>query len=64
VHYAVAGEARLAVGHLLQPRIEAEIQLHFARTPPVTRDEQAILESILNPIFRPTGLSPRRTRRL
>jgi 2-keto-4-pentenoate hydratase len=46
VHYARNGEARLAVGHLLQPRIEAEIQLHFARTPPVTRDEHAILESI------------------
>jgi 2-oxo-3-hexenedioate decarboxylase len=46
VHYAPAGEAKLAVGHLLQPRIEAEIQLHFARTPPVTRDEHAILESI------------------
>lgn len=45
VHYA-RREARLAVGHLLQPRIEAEIQLHFARTPPVTRDEDAILESI------------------
>jgi 2-oxo-3-hexenedioate decarboxylase len=46
VHYAEAEAARLAVGHLLQPRIEPEIQLHFARTPPVTRDEQAILESI------------------
>jgi 2-keto-4-pentenoate hydratase len=46
VHYAPAGEARLALVHLLQPRIEAEIQLHFARTPPVTRDEHAILESI------------------
>ena len=45
VHYA-RGEERLAVGHLLQPRIEAEIQLHFSRTPPVTRDEHAILESI------------------
>jgi 2-keto-4-pentenoate hydratase len=39
-------DARLAIGHLLQPRIEPEIQLHFARTPPVTHDEQAILESI------------------
>jgi 2-keto-4-pentenoate hydratase len=46
VHYAPGGEARLAVGHLLQPRIEVEIQLHFARTPPITRDEQAILDSI------------------
>ena len=46
VQYAQAGEKQLAVGHLLQPRIEAEIQLHFRRTPPVTRDEHAILESI------------------
>ena len=46
VHYAPGGEARLAVGHLLQPRIEPEIQLHFARTPPVTRDEAAILDCI------------------
>ena len=38
--------ARLAIGHLLQPRIEPEIQLHFARTPPVTRDEAAILACI------------------
>jgi 2-keto-4-pentenoate hydratase len=45
VQYA-RGETRLAVGHLLQPRIEAEIQLHFERTPPVTRDEQVILECI------------------
>jgi 2-oxo-3-hexenedioate decarboxylase len=36
----------LAVGHLLQPRIEPEIQLHFARTPPVSRDEEAILDCI------------------
>jgi hypothetical protein len=46
VRYARAGEARVAVGHLLQPRIEAEIQLHFVRTPPGTRDEQAILACI------------------
>jgi 2-oxo-3-hexenedioate decarboxylase len=39
-------EAPVAVGHLLQPRIEAEIQLHFSRTPPVTHDEEAILQSI------------------
>jgi 2-oxo-3-hexenedioate decarboxylase len=43
---APAGAARVAIGHLLQPRIEPEIQLHFAKTPPVTRDEAAILESI------------------
>jgi 2-oxo-3-hexenedioate decarboxylase len=45
VHYA-RDDSRLAVGHLLQPRIETEIQLHFRRTPPITRDEHAILESI------------------
>ena len=39
-------EARVDVGHLLQPRIEPEIQLHFARTPPVTRHETAILSCI------------------
>jgi 2-keto-4-pentenoate hydratase len=43
---APAGEVTLAVGHLLQPRIEPEIQLHFARTPPLTRDEEAILDCI------------------
>jgi len=46
VHHAPDGAAHLAIGHLLQPRIEPEIQLHFSRTPPVTRDEAAILESI------------------
>ena len=39
-------EAHVNVGHLLQPRIEPEIQLHFAQTPPVTRDETAILACI------------------
>jgi 2-keto-4-pentenoate hydratase len=46
VHYAPDGNASVAIGHLLQPHIEPEIQLHFARTPPVTRDEAAILDSI------------------
>jgi 2-keto-4-pentenoate hydratase len=46
VHNAVSADARLAVGHLLQPRIEPEIQLHFARTPPVTHDEHEILDCI------------------
>jgi 2-keto-4-pentenoate hydratase len=46
VHYAGASPARVDIGHLIQPRIEPEIQLHFARTPPVTRDETAILECI------------------
>jgi 2-keto-4-pentenoate hydratase len=40
------GDARLLIGGLLQPRIEPEIQLHFARTPPVTSDEAAILDCI------------------
>jgi 2-oxo-3-hexenedioate decarboxylase len=40
------GRATLDVGHLLQPRIEPEVQLHFARTPPVTRDERAILACV------------------
>jgi 2-oxo-3-hexenedioate decarboxylase len=43
---AGAGQARARIGHLIQPRIEPEIQLHFARTPPVTRDEEAILTCI------------------
>jgi 2-keto-4-pentenoate hydratase len=38
--------AEVPIGHLIQPRIEPEIQLHFASTPPVTRDEAAILECI------------------
>jgi hypothetical protein len=38
VHYAGAGPAQVDIGHLIQPRIEPEIQLHFARTPPATRD--------------------------
>jgi 2-oxo-3-hexenedioate decarboxylase len=46
VHYAAGGNARLDIGHLIQPRIEPEIQLHFARTPPVTNDEAAILACI------------------
>jgi 2-oxo-3-hexenedioate decarboxylase len=46
VQYASDSYARIPVGHLLQPQIEPEIQLHFARTPPVTRDEEAILDCI------------------
>jgi 2-keto-4-pentenoate hydratase len=46
VHYARDGVAAIAVAHLLQPRIEPEIQLHFAQTPPVTGDERAILRCI------------------
>lgn len=40
------GAATLRVADLPEPRIEPEIVLHFARTPPVTRDVAAILESI------------------
>jgi len=46
VQYARDGTAAVAVGDLLQPRIEPEIQLHFARTPPVTSDERAILRCV------------------
>jgi 2-oxo-3-hexenedioate decarboxylase len=46
IQYASGGEAGLEIGHLLQPRIEPEIQLHFARTPPVTPDEAEILDCI------------------
>jgi 2-keto-4-pentenoate hydratase len=46
VQYAPDGHARISVDHLLQPHIEPEIQLHFARTPPVGRDEEAILDCI------------------
>ncbi len=41
-----AEPVQVGIGHLIQPRIEPEIQLHFARTPPVTRDQAAILECI------------------
>jgi len=46
VQHAASPDARLAVGHLLQPRIEPEIQLHFARTPSLTRNEGEILDCI------------------
>jgi 2-oxo-3-hexenedioate decarboxylase len=46
VHEWAGGEASLEIGHLIQPHIEPEIQLHFARTPPVTPDEEAILECV------------------
>ncbi len=46
VRYSDSANTRLSIDHLLQPRIEPEIQLHFARTPPVTRDETAILECV------------------
>jgi hypothetical protein len=46
VHYAGRGSACIQIAHLIHPRIEPEIQLHFARTPPLTRDETAILECV------------------
>jgi 2-keto-4-pentenoate hydratase len=46
VQYASGGDAHLRIGGLLQPRIEPEIQLHYARRPPVTSDEAAILDCI------------------
>ena len=46
VHCADAGAAELSIGGLLQPRIEPEIQLHFARTPPASLDEAAILACV------------------
>jgi 2-keto-4-pentenoate hydratase len=46
VHRAPSCEADVDVGGLLQPRIEPEIELHFARAPPVTQDETVILSCI------------------
>jgi len=43
---ARSGRAELALGRLFEPRIEPEIVLHFARTPPTTRDESAILACV------------------
>src|SRR5436853_7548739 len=40
------GDAEVAVGDLLQPLVEPEIQLHFAAAPPRTHDEEAILACI------------------
>jgi 2-keto-4-pentenoate hydratase len=37
---------RLAIGHLVQPRLEPEIVLHFAHTPRPTADEAELLSSI------------------
>ena len=34
------------IGHLAQPRVEPEILLHFRAPPPVTRDEEALLDCI------------------
>lgn len=37
---------RLAIGHLVQPRLEPEIVLHFADTPRPTADEAELLSAI------------------
>src|SRR4051794_14085518 len=42
----VTGDAEVAIEGLLQPLVEPEVQLHFATTPPRTRDEEAILACI------------------
>lgn len=46
VSHVEAGRAQLRIGQLIQPRVEPEIQLHFARTPPVTDDEEEILACV------------------
>jgi 2-oxo-3-hexenedioate decarboxylase len=40
------GRARLAIGHLMQPKIEPEIQLHFTARPPDGADEATILACV------------------
>jgi 2-oxo-3-hexenedioate decarboxylase len=46
VLYAVDGAAEMSIAHLLQPRIEPEIVLHFGRAPPAGLDEAAILACV------------------
>jgi 2-oxo-3-hexenedioate decarboxylase len=46
VHHAADARAELAVGELLQPCVEPEIQLHFARVPPAGADEEELLACI------------------
>jgi 2-oxo-3-hexenedioate decarboxylase len=46
VEYAKDGRAELALGGLLEPRIEPEIVLHFAAAPAVTGDEAEILRAV------------------
>ena len=46
VHYTEDNVADVSIGGLLQPLIEPEIQLHFARTPPAVLDEAAILACV------------------
>jgi 2-keto-4-pentenoate hydratase len=44
--HAKDNRAELALGRLIEPRIEPEIVLHFGSAPPVTRDERVLLECI------------------
>ena len=44
--HARGGRAAAEIGTLAEPRIEPEIALQFRSAPPVTRDEEAILDSI------------------
>jgi 2-keto-4-pentenoate hydratase len=44
--YAKGNRTELALGRLIEPRIEPEIVLHFKAAPPVTRDERLLLECI------------------
>jgi len=37
---------RLRIGHLVQPRLEPEIVLHFAETPPPTADDEELLAHV------------------
>jgi 2-oxo-3-hexenedioate decarboxylase len=46
VRYAEGDRADLSVDHLVQPFVEPEIQLHFARTPPAGAGEEELLACI------------------
>jgi 2-oxo-3-hexenedioate decarboxylase len=46
VHDVAAASARLDLAPMIRPRLEPEIQLHFARTPPLTDDVEAVLACI------------------
>jgi 2-oxo-3-hexenedioate decarboxylase len=46
VSHAHTPQARVRASDLAEPRIEPEIVLHFAATPPVTRDPAALLDCI------------------
>jgi 2-oxo-3-hexenedioate decarboxylase len=46
VQFVDDARASQPIGHLLAPRIEPEIVLHFRETPPTTHDEAAILAAV------------------